>query len=59
MRATSKTAALVNNLAKLDELIEQHRATLSLLELERLRVRSKLAAAGEPIEATAKPRRSR
>ena len=42
---------LLDRLAKLNELIEGRRATLALLELERLRVRSELAAAGHRLPA--------
>lgn len=38
--------SLLDRLAKLNELIAGQKATLGLLELERLRVRSELVAAG-------------
>ena len=46
MNFGGRAPKLLDRLVKLDELVRQHRATLGLLELERLRVRSELAAAG-------------
>ena len=57
MNLGRRAPELLDRLAKLDELIRQHRATLGLLERERLQLQTRLRLAGcqPPVQLDPRP----